>query len=85
MVIDEGVNVARARPVCPGAGRRLRGRERQRPAVGNAADLLHLHVDQLAWVVAFVSDRGRLRCLDHLASHRVKPGQVRPTATSQNP
>ena len=40
-------------------------------AVGDPADLLDVHVHQLAGPVAFVADRGGLRGPDHLAGHRV--------------
>src|ERR1700730_3968624 len=40
-------------------------------AVGDAADLLDVHVDQLARTVAFIANRGGLRGADHLAGHRV--------------
>lgn len=85
MVIDEGVDVVepdRCVPVSVGDGA---AEGAPTAAVGDAAELFHIHVDQLAWVVAFVSDRGRLRCSDHLAGHRVEPGEVRLTATSQDP
>jgi hypothetical protein len=54
-------------------------------AVGDLADLLDIHVDQLAWVVAFVAHRGDLRGSDHLAGQRVALPQVRHPVAAQNP
>ena len=45
--------------------------------IGNAAELLDIHVDQLARVLTFVANRGGLRCADHLAGQRIALAQTR--------
>ena len=54
-------------------------------AVGDAAELLDVHVDQLAGPVAFVADRGGLRGPDHLTGHRVALAQVGHAVAAQDP
>jgi hypothetical protein len=87
VVIDEGVDV-----VVADAGSFLgtaaaNGASVGAPAatVGEAADLLDVHVDQLAGVVLLVTDRGGLGGADHLPGHRVALAQVRHLVTAQDP
>ena len=80
MVVDQGVDVVvadralvRARGVV--GGRAAAGAPAA--AVGDPAELLHVHVDQLAGPVAFVADRGDLAGPDHLPGDRVQQRQRR--------
>jgi hypothetical protein len=54
-------------------------------AVVDPADLLDIHVHQLAWPAAFVADRGGLRTADELPGQRVAVAQVRDCVAAQNP
>ena len=54
-------------------------------AVGDPAELLDVHVDQLAGPVAFVADRGGLRGPDHLTGDRVAARQVGHCVAAQDP
>ena len=54
-------------------------------AVVDPAELLDVHVDQLAGAVTFVAQRGDLRCPDHLAGHRVALAQVGHLVAAQDP
>ena len=53
-------------------------------AVGDAPEFLDVDVDQLAWPVAFVADRGGLRRSDDLAGERVALVQPRHTVAAKD-
>src|SRR5690606_3540480 len=53
--------------------------------VGDPADLLDVHVHQLAGTVAFIAHRGGLAGADHLAADRVELTQVGQSVAAQDP
>jgi hypothetical protein len=86
VVVDQGVDVVEPDPgpfLCPGlavfAAVRLPS-----AAVVDPADLLHVHVHQLAGPAAFVADRGGLGGADHLAGQWVAVAQVRDLVAAQD-
>jgi len=69
-----------------------RPRRAHRPAVrfpaatvGDAAELLHVHVHQLAGAFPFVADRGGLGRADPLPGHRVQLGQAGQAGAGDDP
>jgi hypothetical protein len=88
VVIDQGVDVVVADPGLVRVGLVVG----DGPALGSPAatgrdlaELLHVHVDQLARPVSFVADSGGLRSPDHQPGHRVQHRQVRQLVTGQDP
>jgi len=53
-------------------------------AIGNPAELLHVHVDQLARPVVFVADRRPSRRRDHRPGERIAIRQTRHVVTAQD-
>jgi hypothetical protein len=54
-------------------------------AVGDPAEFLDVHVDQLARFLALVTDRGRLGRAQQLTGHRIQQRQPRHAVTGQDP
>src|SRR5690606_18899368 len=87
VVIDQGVDV-----IEPDLGGAVvsgfpSGAAVRAPAtpVGDPADLLDVHVHQLAGTVAFIAHRGGLAGADHLAADRVELTQVGQSVAAQDP
>jgi hypothetical protein len=53
--------------------------------LGDAPDLLHVHVHEFTWAVAFVAHRGGLAGADQLAGERVEFAQVGQLMAAQDP
>lgn len=87
MIVDEGVDVVVADLGVAVALDRPAGAAVGPPAatVGDPAELLHVHVHQLARVLAFVTHRGLLRGTDHLTGDRVALTQIGHVVPTQNP
>lgn len=54
-------------------------------AVGDLAQFLHVHVDELSRTVALVADRGLFRGPDHFPGDRIQLGQIRDVVAAQDP
>ena len=87
VVVDDGVDVVvadrgRLRPL---VGAHLAAVGAPAAAVGDPADLLDVHVDQLAGPFTLVADGGRLRGADHLTGQRIELAQPRHVVAAQDP
>src|SRR6478672_7333170 len=84
MVINERVDVVVARTV-DAVTRYATTMHAPASTVGDATDLLDVHVHQLAGPFAFVAHRGLPRGTDHLPGDRVAVAQVGHAVAAQDP
>jgi len=86
VIVDDAVHVVVANHCVPTPVGRSQLPAVGAPAasVGDAADLLDVHVDQLTWTFAFVADGGLLRGSDRVAGERVQRAQARQVVTAQD-
>ena len=84
MVIDGGVDVVVALSA-QALGPPVASVGAPAAAVGDATELLHIDVDQGAWVVMLVAVQAAPARPDHPAGHRIARGQPRGLVTSEHP